>query len=111
MAGYNTIKGLRVKYLSEDPSNPEDGQVWYNSGTGNLRVDGIGLAGSWASSTAIPTGTQRMGAAGTSNSASLLFGGDNPSDTAQTATYEGNSSSWTGGGALGTATANMARWK
>ena len=30
MAGYNEIRGLRVKYLSADPSNAEDGQVWYN---------------------------------------------------------------------------------
>ena len=50
MAGYNTIRGLRVKYLSADPANPEAGQVWYNSTTGNLRVDGIALAASWASS-------------------------------------------------------------
>ena len=110
MAGYNTIRGLRVKYLSADPANSENGQVWYNSTTGNLRVDGIGLAGSWASSTAIPTGNQRMGAAGTSNSASLLLGGDNVSDVAQTSTFEGNSSSWTSGGALGTAVANMASY-
>ena len=43
MAGYNEIRGLRVKYLSADPSNAEDGQVWYNSTTGNLRVQGIGI--------------------------------------------------------------------
>jgi len=73
MASYNTIKGLTVKYLSADPANPEDGQVWYNSGTGNLRVDGMVLAGSWASSTAIPTGNQRMGAAGTSNSSIFII--------------------------------------
>ena len=49
MAGYNTIRGLRVKYLSADPSNPEDGQVWYNAGTGNLRVEGIQGAAAWSS--------------------------------------------------------------
>ena len=48
MAGYNEIRGLRVKYLSADPSNPEDGQVWYNSTTGTLRVQGIGVA-AWSS--------------------------------------------------------------
>ena len=50
MAGYNEIRGLRVKYLSADPSNAENGQVWYNSTTGNLRVQGIG-SGTWVSST------------------------------------------------------------
>ena len=49
MAGYNEIRGLRVKYLSADPANPEDGQVWYNSTTGSLRVDGIVQAAAWAS--------------------------------------------------------------
>jgi len=48
MAGYNEIRGLRVKYLSADPSNAEDGQVWYNSTSGTLRVQGIGIA-SWSS--------------------------------------------------------------
>ena len=41
MAGYNEIRGLRVKYLSADPANAENGQVWYNSTTGKLRVEGI----------------------------------------------------------------------
>ena len=49
MTVYNTIRGLRVKYLSADPSNPEDGQVWYNAGTGNLRVEGIQGAAAWSS--------------------------------------------------------------
>jgi hypothetical protein len=54
MAGYNEIKGLRVKYLSADPSNAENGQVWYNSTSGNLRVQGIGfLFNSWIWSSGI----------------------------------------------------------
>jgi len=54
MAGYNELKGLRVKYLSADPANPEDGQVWYNSTTGNLRVQGIGV-GAWSSASDLGT--------------------------------------------------------
>ena len=49
MARYNEIRGLEVKYLSADPSNPEDGQVWYNSTTGTLRAGGILVPASWAS--------------------------------------------------------------
>jgi hypothetical protein len=52
MAGYNEIRGLRVKYLSADPSNAENGQVWYNSTSGNLRVQGIGVE-AWASASPI----------------------------------------------------------
>ena len=68
MAGYNEIRGLRVKYLSADPSNAEDGQVWYNSTSGNLRVAGILAAGTWASGGAV-------NAAGTTASnASVTYG-------------------------------------
>ena len=63
MAGYNTIRGLRVKYLSADPANPEDGQVWYNAGTGNLRVDGIAIAASWASGGNLNQGRSGMASA------------------------------------------------
>ena len=49
MTAYNTIKGLKVKYLSADPANPEAGQVWYNSDTGNLRINGVQGTGAWSS--------------------------------------------------------------
>ena len=37
MATYQDIKGLRVKYLSADPSRNGGGEVWYNSTTGTLK--------------------------------------------------------------------------
>ena len=37
MADYQDIRGLRVKYLSADPSVTVAGEVWYNSTTGTLR--------------------------------------------------------------------------
>ena len=49
MSDYNTIRGLRVRYLSADPAGAEDGQVWYNSASGNLRVEGIQGAAAWSS--------------------------------------------------------------
>ena len=36
MSNYNEINGLKVKVQSGDPSNPIDGQVWYNSTTKKL---------------------------------------------------------------------------
>ena len=40
MAGYNEIRGTRVKYLSSDPTlnTSTEGQVWYNSTTGTLKI-------------------------------------------------------------------------
>ena len=78
MAGYNTIRGLRVKYLSADPAASEDGQVWYNSTTGNLRVDGMVLAASWASGAALNTARQATSAAGNMSAMFASGGGQEP---------------------------------
>ena len=103
MAGYNTIHGLRVKYLSADPANPEDGQVWYNSSTGNLRVDGIALASSWAAGGNLGTGRNGMGAAGV-QTASITYGGQiAPGNASKNETETYNGTSWTEVNNLGTA--------
>jgi len=95
MAGYNELRGLRVKYLSADPANPEDGQVWYNSTTGNLRVQGIGVA-AWSSASPLSTGRSYVGDAGI-QTAGVFFGGYN--GTAYVAnTEEYNGSGWSTGG-------------
>ena len=95
MAGYNTIRGLRVKYLSADPANPENGQVWYNSTTGNLRVDGIVLAASWASAPNVNTARAALsgGSGAGTQTAALIFGGGTP-PTITNKTEEFNGSSW-----------------
>ena len=31
MADYTELKGLKVKYLSDDPSPSTEGDVWYNT--------------------------------------------------------------------------------
>ena len=93
MAGYNTIRGLRVKYLSADPANPENGQVWYNSTTGNLRVEGILGTGTWASGANMPEANYGAGSCG-AQTAFLYFGGaPYPSKTNATREYDG--SNWT----------------
>ena len=97
MAGYNTIRGLRVKYLSADPAGAEDGQVWYNSTTGNLRVDGILGTASWASSGNMSTARAHIGGAG-SESSGLAFGGEGAPTGNTNSTEQYNGSAWTGGG-------------
>ena len=95
MAGYNEIRGLRVKYLSDDPSNAEDGQVWYNHTTGNLRVQGIG-SGAWASASPVITGRQGLAGGGT-QTACAFWGGSGPH---KSATEEYNGSGCSTGGNL-----------
>ena len=84
MAGYNEIRGLRVKYLSADPANSEAGQVWYNSTTGNLRVNGILGTAAWASGGALGTARASTGSLGT-QTANMVVAGYAPglSNTAQ----------------------------
>ena len=93
MSGYNEIRGLRVKYLSADPANAEDGQVWYNSTTGNLRVEGIQGTAAWASGGTYPIGVTNNSAAGTQTAAIGFGGALNPGEVNNSATYDG--SSWT----------------
>jgi len=100
MAGYNEIRGLEVKYLSADPANPENGQVWYNSTTGKLRAAGINVPASWASGGNLGTARYQLGGAGNAVTAGLAFGGYTNTGTGYANTEEYDGSSWTGGGAL-----------
>ncbi len=105
MAGYNEIKGLKVKYLSDDPSNAENGQVWYNSTTGNLRVQGIG-SGTWVSSTNLPTGRD-YGTAGGTSTAGFIAGGELGPGTFISTTFDYDGSGWAASGAMGDARIRM----
>ena len=98
MAGYNEIRGLRVKYLSADPSNAEDGQVWYNSTTGNLRVEGIGV-GAWSSGSAMIRNTSTAGAnhaLGAGIQTAAIYAGGYSPYTNKTEHYNGTG--WSSGG-------------
>ena len=99
MTVYNTIRGLRVKYLSADPANPENGQVWYNAGTGNLRLDGIIQAGSWSSGGALPA-ARSTGAGFGIQTAAVYAGGQTPPGPGSTVTVEYDGTNWTAGGDL-----------
>ena len=92
MAGYNTIRGLRVKYLSADPAGAEDGQVWYNSTTGNLRVGGILGTAAWSSGGALGTARRQIGGFGHTQTTGVAVCGQNP--PALSLTEEYNGSSW-----------------
>ena len=37
MATYSTDKGFTIQVLSADPSNPVEGQVWFNTSSGTLK--------------------------------------------------------------------------
>jgi len=104
MADYQDIRGLRVKYLSADPSNPENGEVWYNSTSGTLKTQLFG--GSWASGGDLNTARRALWGAG-SQTAALAFGGYVSGKSGATEEYNG--ASWaTSPGSLNTARYHLA---
>ena len=91
MATYQGIKGLKVKYLSADPSNLVAGDVWYNSVSNTFKS--LVTAEAWSS--AFPMSTTRSDGNGAGTQTACLYGGG-VGDVV--ATEEFNGSSWTAGG-------------
>ena len=101
MATYKEIHGVKVQYRDSDATAIE-GDVWYNSSTGKLRM--YAALGAWSSGGNLTTGRKSHGSAGT-QTANLVYGGDGPTASqAISETYDG--SSWTEVADLNTARAN-----
>jgi hypothetical protein len=62
MATYKGIQGFTIQNLSADPSNPIEGQVWYNSTSNVWKVEEATTVGSWATGNNL--NTARYGLAG-----------------------------------------------
>ena len=104
MATYYGTYGQKVQYLSSDPSDPQVGQVWYNSTSATLKVRSFGTA-SWASGGNMSTARDVLGGAGGTTSAALAIGGYPPAGggigTNAVESYDGTS--WSGAPNLATA--------
>jgi hypothetical protein len=97
MATYKGIQGFTIQNLSADPSNPIEGQVWYNSTSNVWKVEEATTAGAWATGGNLNTARYVLAGAGT-QTAALAFGGAAPSPTGATEEYNG--SAWTAGGSF-----------
>jgi len=100
MATYKQIFGKQVKFLSSDPTNESEGQIWYNSTSGTFKSTLVSEAWSSGSST-INAARGRFGTG--TQTAALLFGGRTAPTTNITAAEEYNGSGWATGGVLTTA--------
>ena len=49
MTTLKELKGTRVQSLASDPSNPVEGQIWYNTTSNNFKVSKLVTAGAWSS--------------------------------------------------------------
>lgn len=94
MADYFDIFGQKVQYLSSDPSNLTEGQVWYNSTSNTAKVEGYASA-SWATGGTFTNARYLNAGAGT-QTAGLMWGGRNIPIYSDTQEYNGTS--WTSGG-------------
>lgn len=99
MTTYNEIKGDVVERVANDPTNPGDGDIWYNTTTGVLKGYTF-TAAAWASGGNLNTARQQIVGTGT-ESAGLIAGGLASTGTTG-ASEEYNGSSWTNGGSLST---------
>ena len=94
MADYKTLHGTHIEVVASDPSNPIDGQLWYNT-TSQTMKGRILSAAAWASGGNLNTARSLMGSAGT-QTAALAVGGDSGSppppgrDLAITESYNGS---------------------
>ena len=77
MTTYREIVGKKIKKVTSDPSTGIDGQMWYNSTTGNLR--GLAVVEAWSSGASMgrSPANDTLGGCGTPT-AGLGFGGYSP---------------------------------
>lgn len=103
MAQYTGIQGSNILIVSSDPSNPVEGQIWYNTTTNLLKGYALGTA-SWATGGNMTT-AQRANAGSGIQTAALTFGGVNPvtGSSGSVITQKYNGSTWTTTGNLNTA--------
>jgi hypothetical protein len=75
MATYKGIQGFTIQNLSADPSNPIEGQVWYNSTSNVWKVEEATTVGAWATGGNLNTARYFIGGSAGTQTAALAFGG------------------------------------
>jgi hypothetical protein len=108
MATYKEIRGTQIEIVANDPSNPVEGQVWYNTTSNVLKGLAATTAGSWATTNSLNQPREALAAAGSAPaSTSLVYlGFNNPTKYAQTELFNGTN--WTELNDANTARANAA---
>ena len=105
MATYKEIFGKQVKFLSTDPVNESEGQIWYNTTLNNFRTTLVTEA--WASGAPLATGRNLLGRAGTQTAALAISGYDLASNPPEVRT---NVESYDGSGWSTAPVVNTARY-
>ena len=106
MSEYKGIQGFKVTQIATDPTASTDtsGQTWYNTTTNLLKYVAAGT-GAWAAGGDLNEARYNVGAAGSTNTAAMIFGGSEPAVSGKAESYNGTS--WTEGVDLTNARANL----
>jgi hypothetical protein len=76
MATYKEINGTAVQNVAGDPSNPVEGEVWYNSSTGAFRLSKGPVVNAWSTGGDLNTARIRFSRSRYSSTSALAFGGE-----------------------------------
>ena len=98
MATYKEIFGKQIKFLSSDPDNEAEGQIWYNSTSDTFKT--VVSSGAWSSSAPINTVRTATGSLGTQTASLMMGGAAPPYPTPTAAVEEYNGSGWSNGTSL-----------
>ena len=92
MATFKQIRGQTIKKYTTNPTNPLEGQMWYNNTTGTLKVY-KNLGAAWASGGALNQKADAIRGWGPQTAATVAGGNTDPGTTGATQLYDG--STWT----------------
>ena len=103
MSTFKEIQGQNIKSYTTNPSDPKEGEMWYNQTTLSLKGF-LNIGGAISSGGNLSTGRRNMAGTGTQTAGLAIAGG--PPSTGVTEEYNG--SAWTGGGTIPQGTQQMA---
>ena len=92
MATYKEIFGKPIKFLSSDPANEGEGQIWFNSTSNVFKT--VLNSGAWSSSSPVNTIRGQTAGTGTQTACLLMGGSAPPYPTPSSAVEEYNGSGW-----------------
>ena len=97
MATYKEIKGTNIEAVASDPSNPIEGQVWYNTTDNVLKGQATTASGTWATGNNTNQARSAMPQATGTQTACIIYGGygEPPPNNSYTGTESYNGTNWT----------------
>ena len=93
MSEYKDIHGTNIETVASDPSNPVNGQIWYNSTDQKLKGNAQTTLGTWATSGNLNQARRRLSGAGPATAGLAISGTNDPPYFANVEQYNG--SAWT----------------